>query len=71
MYPRTPGLIPQSGTTVLDTATLVPLITGDEDMGVQQYLASHPDFPHETTADQFFTEDQFEQILVLCESEVL
>jgi hypothetical protein len=35
-------------------------ITGDEDVGIQQYLASHPDFPHQTTADQFFTEDQFE-----------
>lgn len=35
-------------------------ISGDEDVAVQQYLASHPDFPHQTTADQFFTEDQFE-----------
>ncbi len=35
-------------------------ITGDEDVGVEQYRAGHPDFPHETTADQFFSEDQFE-----------
>ena len=35
-------------------------ITGDEDVGVAQYRSEHPTFPHETTADQFFTEDQFE-----------
>jgi Patatin-like phospholipase len=35
-------------------------ITGDEDASVAQYRASHPSFPHETTADQFFSEDQFE-----------
>jgi hypothetical protein len=35
-------------------------ITGDEDVGVEQYHAGHPDFPHESTADQFFSEDQFE-----------
>jgi hypothetical protein len=35
-------------------------ITGDEDVGVTQYRATHPTFPHESTADQYFTEDQFE-----------
>jgi len=35
-------------------------VTGDEDVGVAQYKAVHPAFPHESTADQFFTEDQFE-----------
>jgi hypothetical protein len=35
-------------------------VTGDEEVGIRQYRASHPSFPHETTADQFFTEDQFE-----------
>ncbi|HUR32250.1 MAG TPA: patatin-like phospholipase family protein, partial [Vicinamibacterales bacterium] len=35
-------------------------VTGDEDVDVQQYRASHPDFPHESTGDQFFAEDQFE-----------
>lgn len=35
-------------------------ITGDEDIGVAQYRSVHPSFPHETTADQFFSEDQFE-----------
>ena len=35
-------------------------ITGGEDVGIEQYRALHPDFPHQTTGDQFFTEDQFE-----------
>lgn len=35
-------------------------VTGDEDVGVAQYRSQHPSFPHETTADQFFTESQFE-----------
>lgn len=35
-------------------------ISGDEEVGIAQYKAAHPAFPHETTADQFFTEDQFE-----------
>jgi hypothetical protein len=35
-------------------------MTGDEDADIEQYRASHPDFPHESTGDQFFTEDQFD-----------
>lgn len=35
-------------------------MTGKEDTSVLQYNASHPDFPHETTANQFYKEDQFE-----------
>lgn len=35
-------------------------ITGDEDVGIEQYRSLHPDFPHQSTGDQFFTEDQFE-----------
>jgi hypothetical protein len=35
-------------------------MTGDEPASVNQYRAAHPSFPHETTGDQFFTEDQFE-----------
>lgn len=35
-------------------------LTGDEDPAVVQYQSQSPDFPHETTADQFFAEDQFE-----------
>jgi hypothetical protein len=35
-------------------------LTGDEDTDVLQYAASSATFPHETTADQFFSEEQFE-----------
>jgi hypothetical protein len=35
-------------------------LTGREPADVLQYHASHPDFPHETTADQFFDEAQWE-----------
>lgn len=35
-------------------------ITGDEDEIVTQYRATHERFPHQSTADQTFTEDQFE-----------
>lgn len=35
-------------------------ISGDEEVGIAQYKAAHSTFPHETTANQFFTEDQFE-----------
>lgn len=35
-------------------------VTGDEYEYVRAYRAAHPSFPHESTAEQFFTEDQFE-----------
>jgi hypothetical protein len=35
-------------------------LTSDEDASIQQYHASHPSFPHQSTANQFYTEDQFE-----------
>jgi hypothetical protein len=35
-------------------------MTGHEDTAVLQYKSSHADFPHETTGDQFYGEDQFE-----------
>ncbi|MDH3748319.1 MAG: hypothetical protein OER97_08935 [Gammaproteobacteria bacterium] len=35
-------------------------VTGDEDEVIQQYRNTSPSFPHESTADQFFTEGQFE-----------
>ena len=34
--------------------------TSDEDEVIKEYRHSHPDFPHQSTADQFFDEDQFE-----------
>ena len=35
-------------------------MTGNEGTPVLQYKSSHPTFPHESTGDQFYTEDQFE-----------
>jgi hypothetical protein len=35
-------------------------MTGSEDSAVLQYKASHDAFPHESTGDQFYGEDQFE-----------
>ena len=35
-------------------------LTGDEKDYILDYKKRNPDFPHETTSDQFFTEEQFE-----------
>lgn len=35
-------------------------VTGDENVYVEKYRAQEPTFPHQTTADQFFDEEQFE-----------
>jgi hypothetical protein len=35
-------------------------VTGDEPEDIDQYKSVHDDFPQETTANQFFTESQFE-----------
>ncbi|MDA5193179.1 hypothetical protein NYP16_04310 [Alphaproteobacteria bacterium LMG 31809] len=35
-------------------------LTGDENVYVEKYLAKDATFPHQTTADQFFDEEQFE-----------
>lgn len=40
-------------------------LTGTEDTAVREYKDSHPTFPHETTADQFFSEQQFESYRML------
>ena len=39
---------------------LKPSLTGQEPTDILDYAGKHPDFPHETTADQFFDESQFE-----------
>lgn len=48
--------IPDDGVLIYLKATM----TGHEDSAVLQYKASHPDFPHESTGDQFYGENQFE-----------
>jgi hypothetical protein len=35
-------------------------MTGDESTSVLQYKSTHPTFPHESTGNQFYKEDQFE-----------
>lgn len=35
-------------------------MSGDEPQDVAQYRREHPEFPHQSTADQFFDEPQFE-----------
>lgn len=35
-------------------------LTGEEDPDILNYAKNHPGFPHDTTADQNFDEDQFE-----------
>lgn len=42
-----------------------PCVYGDEPVDVGNYAASHPDFPHEPTTDQWFTESQFESYRAL------
>ncbi|HVI10807.1 MAG TPA: hypothetical protein VND65_21135 [Candidatus Binatia bacterium] len=37
-----------------------PAVRGSEPIDIQNYAATHKTFPHETTADQFFNEAQFE-----------
>jgi len=35
-------------------------VTGNEPELIKRYRITHPDFPHQTTLDQFFDEEQFE-----------
>ena len=44
---------------------LKPAFYGNEPRDVYEYAKAHPAFPHETTADQFFTESQFESYRML------
>lgn len=43
-----------------DLLYLKSTLTGDEPPDVRDYHAQNPDFPHQTTADQFFDEAQWE-----------
>ncbi|HEX2252278.1 MAG TPA: hypothetical protein VHQ65_03315 [Thermoanaerobaculia bacterium] len=46
-------------------------LTGDEPPDVLNYAAEHPEFPHESTADQWFGEAQFESYRKLGEHVVM
>ena len=39
---------------------LKPSLTGSEPTDIRHYAAAHPDFPHQSTANQWFDESQFE-----------
>jgi hypothetical protein len=51
-YPKAPA----PGILIYIKASL----TGDESSDVKEYAAGHPGFPHQSTGDQFFDENQFE-----------
>ena len=42
-----------------------PMVLGDESPDVLNYGRANPDFPHETTSDQWFDESQFESYRAL------
>jgi Patatin-like phospholipase len=42
-----------------------PTIFGDEPPDVANYAAAHPEFPHESTSDQWFSESQLESYRLL------
>jgi hypothetical protein len=44
---------------------LKPVLCGDESIDVTTYHAMYPDFPHETTSDQWFSESQLESYRML------
>jgi len=44
---------------------LKPMIRGNESPDVLSYRANHPDFPHQSTGDQFFDESQTESYRAL------
>ncbi|MBI3450181.1 MAG: patatin-like phospholipase family protein [Acidobacteria bacterium] len=63
---------PESGDPdlVAKTGYLIYLktsVTGDEAVTVRSYRDANPAFPHQTTADQFFDDDQFEAYRALGE----
>jgi Patatin-like phospholipase len=64
-YPPAPG-----GTGKREKGVLIyinPSLSGDENDYVIAYKAAYPRFPHETTADQLFSEEQFEAYRALGE----
>jgi hypothetical protein len=58
-YPRKAGETDDTNSTGL-LLYIKASLTGDENDYVVDYKRRNPDFPHETTLDQLFTEEQFE-----------
>lgn len=76
LTPNAEGFCPSYGTMVRieypdrQTGWMLYLklaMTGAEPQVIQDYRNSHPTFPHETTADQLFDEEQFEAYRLLGE----
>ena len=61
LYPQAAGHDPEWGLLVY----IKPCLTGDEDADVCNYAFDHDAFPHESTADQTFSDIQFEAYRVL------
>ncbi|NNG15938.1 MAG: hypothetical protein HKM89_05595 [Gemmatimonadales bacterium] len=61
--PAAEGDVGPVGTVVYIRSTL----TGDEPTDINRYAAHHPEFPHQSTADQWFDESQFESYRALGE----
>jgi hypothetical protein len=53
------------GTPLGTLVYMKPVLTGDEPADVLNYAAAHDAFPHESTGDQWFDEDQFESYRML------
>src|SRR5207245_2675944 len=65
------NIVDQEGRTVQVPAAdgtiiyIKPVFYGDEPRDIYHYAMTHDTFPHETTADQWFTEAQFESYRML------
>ena len=44
---------------------LKPAYHGTEEVDIRSYATAHPDFPHQSTAEQWFSESQFESYRAL------
>jgi hypothetical protein len=55
-YPAMDGLIEEKGFLLYCKSS----VSGDEPEHLHEYKVRHPSFPHESTADQWFDEKQFE-----------
>jgi hypothetical protein len=68
-YSRVDGAAAKPGLLIY----IKPAICGCEPKDVFNYSTTNPDFPHESTSDQWFSESQFEsyRMLGLCEVEAL
>jgi hypothetical protein len=59
------SVVDGTGTTEGQLIYVKPLVSGDEPPDVSNYTAAHPEFPHETTIDQWFSESQLESYRLL------